>query len=53
VDTFAVAQAIAALSCFVTAHSDRIASVDVNPFLAGASGGLALDAVITMKPTGP
>ena len=53
VDTRAVAQAIAALSCFVTAHSGRIDSVDVNPFLAGASGGLALDAVIAMKPAGP
>jgi acyl-CoA synthetase (NDP forming) len=49
VDTQALAQAIAALSRFALAQAGRIASVDVNPFLASASGGLALDAVIVPR----
>lgn len=50
VDTQALAEAIAALSRFALAHCGQIASVDVNPFLVGTSGGLALDAVIALKP---
>jgi len=51
VDTQALAQAISALSHFATANAGQISSVDVNPFLVSADGGLALDAAISMVVT--
>jgi acyl-CoA synthetase (NDP forming) len=51
VDLRVVARSAVALANFAAAQSDRIASIDVNPLIAGAagSGGWAVDAVIECK----
>jgi len=51
-DIDAIAQALCALSQFAHAARDRIASVDVNPFVAlpQGRGAMALDALIVRKP---
>jgi acetate---CoA ligase (ADP-forming) len=48
VDLAALAQAAVDLGRFAAAHRDRIASIDVNPWIAGArnEGGWAVDAVV-------
>lgn len=50
-DIDALAEALAAMSRFAAAHRDRLASVDVNPFvvLPAGQGAMALDAVIELK----
>ena len=50
-DIDALAGAVAALSRFAAAHADKVASVDVNPFvvLPEGEGGLALDALIVER----
>ena len=44
--TGALASALDGLQQFVVDHGDRIASVDVNPLLAGANGLTAVDALV-------
>lgn len=50
-DIDAIAQALSALSQFAHAARDRIASVDVNPFVAlpQGQGAMALDALVVLK----
>jgi succinyl-CoA synthetase beta subunit len=45
-DIEALARAIARLSRFAAAHAADIASVEINPFIVLAKGGLAVDALI-------
>jgi acyl-CoA synthetase (NDP forming) len=51
-DIDAIAQALSALSQFAHAARDRIASVDINPFVAlpRGRGAMALDALVVLKP---
>ena len=46
VDLDALADALARLSVFAAANAGRIASIDVNPFIALPEGGVAVDALI-------
>ncbi|OWT55203.1 acetate--CoA ligase family protein [Candidimonas nitroreducens] len=50
-DIDAIAQALCALSQFAHAARDRLASVDVNPFVAlpAGRGAMALDALVVLK----
>jgi len=50
-DVAALAQALSDLSLFAAAHGDRIASLDLNPFLVlpEGQGALALDAVLELR----
>ena len=51
VDLQVVARAAVALGRYAAEHADRIASIDLNPLIAGAAGqgGWAVDAVIERK----
>lgn len=49
VDLDALAAMLSRLSCFAAANADRFESIDINPFVARADGGIALDAVIQPK----
>jgi acyl-CoA synthetase (NDP forming) len=49
VDLSAIADAIAALSRFASAHRDDVETIDVNPFLALPEGGVAVDALIVVR----
>jgi acetate---CoA ligase (ADP-forming) len=51
VDLQVVARAAVALGRYAAEHAERIASIDVNPLIAGATGqgGWAVDAVIEQK----
>jgi acetate---CoA ligase (ADP-forming) len=51
VDLQVVARAAVALGRYAAAHADRIASIDLNPLIAGAAGhgGWAVDAVIEQR----
>ncbi|WP_309246643.1 acetate--CoA ligase family protein [Ramlibacter montanisoli] len=51
VDLQVVARAAVALGRYAAEHADRIASIDLNPLIAGAAGqgGWAVDAVIEQK----
>ena len=50
-DLDSIAQALARLSQFAYANRERIAEIDVNPFLAlpQGEGALALDALIVVR----
>ena len=45
-DIDAIATALARLSDFAAANADRVASVEINPYLALPAGGRAVDALI-------
>ena len=45
-DLDALADALARLSVFAAANAGRVASIDVNPFIALPEGGVAVDALI-------
>ena len=51
-DVETLARAISDLSHFAVSNADRIAEVDINPFVVWeeGKGGVALDALITLKP---
>jgi len=49
VDLDALAEMLSRLSVFAHANADRFESIDINPFVARADGGVALDAVIAPK----
>lgn len=49
VDLEALARMLSDLSHFAAANADRFESIDINPFVARADGGIALDAVIQPK----
>ncbi|WP_417516482.1 acetate--CoA ligase family protein [Minwuia sp.] len=49
VDLVALANMLSRLSVFAAANADRFESIDINPFVARADGGVALDAVIAPK----
>ena len=50
-DIDALAEALAAVSCFAAAHANQIVSMEANPFFVGAKGegAIALDAVVIAK----
>ncbi|OWT58984.1 acetate--CoA ligase family protein [Candidimonas nitroreducens] len=52
VDLEAIAQALAALSAFAVDCGDTLESVEINPFIARASGGMAVDALIARRAAG-
>jgi hypothetical protein len=45
-DLDALAQALVNLSLFAAAHAQTVQSVEINPFIALAEGGCAVDALI-------
>jgi acetate---CoA ligase (ADP-forming) len=45
-DLDALADVLVAMSRFGAAHADRVASVEINPFIALPKGGVAVDALI-------
>jgi acyl-CoA synthetase (NDP forming) len=49
-DAEAVVRAVQALAAFAAAHAGRIEEVDVNPLLVTATGAVAVDALIRMRP---
>ena len=49
-DAEAVLHAVQALAAFAAAHAGRIEEVDVNPLLVTATGAVAVDALIRMRP---
>ncbi len=49
-DAEAVVNAVQALAAFAAAHAGRIEEVDVNPLLVTATGAVAVDALIRMRP---
>ncbi len=49
-DAEAVVHAVQALAAFAAAHAARIEEVDVNPLLVTATGAVAVDALISMRP---
>ena len=49
-DAEAVVNAVQALAAFAAAHAGRIEEVDVNPLLVTATGAVAVDALISMRP---
>jgi acyl-CoA synthetase (NDP forming) len=49
VDVAALAEALARLSVFAAANADRIAAIDINPFVLRPEGGLAVDALIVPR----
>ena len=49
-DAEAVVHAVQALAAFAAAHAGRIEEVDVNPLLVTATGAVAVDALIRMRP---
>lgn len=50
VDMDALAQVVCRLSELAAAHAGTLLGLEVNPFLIGPEGGVALDALITMEP---
>ena len=48
-DTDAIARTLVALAAFAMDHGDEIESVEINPFIALPSGGVAVDAVILRR----
>ncbi|MER2537403.1 MAG: acetate--CoA ligase family protein [Rhizobiaceae bacterium] len=48
-DREALAQAITAVSEFAAANRDSVESIEINPFLARARGGVALDILVQAK----
>jgi acyl-CoA synthetase (NDP forming) len=51
-DRGALADAVARLGALADALGDAIAEVDVNPLLVGASGAVAVDALVLPRPAG-
>ncbi len=49
VDLDALAETLARVSAFAAANSDKLQSLDINPYLALPKGGVALDALIVPK----
>ena len=49
-DAESVVRAVQALAAFAAAHAGRIEEVDVNPLLVTATGAVAVDALIRMRP---
>jgi acyl-CoA synthetase (NDP forming) len=49
VDISALARALSSLSHFAVAHAEDIETIDINPFIALADGGCAVDALIVPK----
>jgi len=49
-DAEAVVRAVQALAAFAAANPGRIEEVDVNPLLVTATGAVAVDALIRMRP---
>lgn len=49
-DVDALADAVCAVSMLAAAARDRIAEIDVNPFILGTKGGLAVDALVVLEP---
>jgi acyl-CoA synthetase (NDP forming) len=49
-DLTTIATALALLSRIIASQSERIASIDINPFIALPSGGAAVDALIVERP---
>ena len=49
-DAEAVVHAVQALAAFAAAHAGHIEEVDVNPLLVTATGAVAVDALIRMRP---
>jgi acyl-CoA synthetase (NDP forming) len=54
-DVDALARAISALSRFAAANADRLASIDINPFVVWdqGKGAAALDGLVALKPRQP
>lgn len=52
VDRDAVARLVSAVSCFGAAAGDRLASLDLNPVLAGPEGAVAVDWLLILKAEG-
>jgi acyl-CoA synthetase (NDP forming) len=50
VDLTALADALCRISELAAAHAGTVRSIEVNPFLIGPDGGVALDALITTDP---
>jgi acetyltransferase len=50
VDRAAVARLISAVSCFGAAAGPRLASLDLNPVLAGPDGAVAVDWLLLLNP---
>ncbi len=49
IDTEAVARVLVAVAAFAVRHADEVESVEINPFIALPSGGVAVDAVILRR----
>lgn len=49
-DTDAVVDALVSVSMFAAAHADRLDSLEINPFMVGPQGGVALDALVVLRP---
>jgi hypothetical protein len=49
VDRSALARAIVAVSEFAAVHRDTVESIEINPFLARAEGGVALDVLVQLR----
>ena len=49
VDLDCLAQALVSLSQFASAHASRLASVEINPFIALPEGGYAVDALVIQR----
>ncbi|SLN70680.1 acetate--CoA ligase family protein [Oceanibacterium hippocampi] len=49
VDVGILAQALADLSRFASAHAERVESIDINPFSVGPTAACALDAVVVLR----
>ena len=49
-DIDAVAETVARFSVLAATLGDRLAEVDVNPLIAGASGCMAVDALVVARP---
>lgn len=48
-DTAALADALSRLSVFAVQHADRLAGIDINPFVVQTTGGVCLDALISTR----
>lgn len=53
IDRAAIADAAASLSRLVSAHPDRLASVDINPIIVTSRGVIAVDALVSTIPEQP
>ena len=53
VDMDGLAAAVCRVSELAAAHAGHLQGIEVNPFLAGPGGGVALDALITKEPPKP